>query len=87
MSIRHVHLGQMGPDSELLGDLTELALEHGPDTTSYGSRYRGRGSTSVDASPRGDPCVGLAGDSGDVFEVGVIVQDHRAVVFGDGGGE
>jgi hypothetical protein len=29
------YLDQVGPDGELLGDLTELALEHGPDCTSY----------------------------------------------------
>jgi hypothetical protein len=42
---------------------------------------------SVDASPRNDPCLWLAGDGGDVLEVRVVVQNHGAVVLGDGGGE
>jgi hypothetical protein len=31
--------------------------------------------------------MGLAGDGGDVLEVGVVVQDGRAVVLGDGCGK
>lgn len=34
-----------------------------------------------------DPAGLQAGDGGDVVEVGVVVQDDGAVVFGDGGGE
>jgi len=42
-----------------------------------------RRSGSVQRSPRGHPELRLAGDGGDVFEVGVVVEDHRAMLLGN----
>lgn len=42
---------------------------------------------SLDGAARRDPCVRLAGRRRDVLEVGVVVQDDRAVVLGHCGGQ
>jgi hypothetical protein len=42
---------------------------------------------SGEAATWRDPGLGLAGDGGDVLEVGAVVQDGRTVVLGDGCGK
>jgi hypothetical protein len=85
------HLEPEGPPAR-----TRLALRHGR------SGWRGRPGSAAARSRRSfggcplksgetaawrDPGMGLAGDGGNVLEVGVVVQDGRAVVLCNGCGE
>ena len=80
------HFGGSVPERRVVDRLGVVVIDDERVPTCHGRDAHGA-ARSVGGASVDDPLVGLAGDLGDEFEVGVVVEDREAAGFGGRGDE